>query len=103
MFFSFPFADKQALGTEKNTYGATGKSGFLFLMGSDMMTGGVRMFEGKGGGGGRGEVGEGKGGEEFDTGVLRERRGQLSLEDGGIRWESLAPVAGGPWRDALLG
>jgi hypothetical protein len=26
---------------------------------------------------------------------LRGRGGQLSLEDGGIRWESLAPVAGG--------
>lgn len=39
-----PFADKQVPRTSKeNTYGATGKSGFLFGIGSDMMTGGGRM------------------------------------------------------------
>jgi hypothetical protein len=59
-----PFADKQ-VGTrtsKENTYGATGKSGFLFGIGSDMMTGGEDVIEKREGGEvGRRKVGEGEG------------------------------------------
>lgn len=64
MFFSL--ADKQAPGRPKeNTYGATGKSGFLFRIGSDMVTeGGVIEKRGRGEVEGR-KVGEGREGKNL--------------------------------------
>ena len=63
-FFSLlPISRQVGTRTSKeNTYGATGKSGFLFGIGSDMMTGGADVIEKREGGEvRRRKVGEGEG------------------------------------------
>lgn len=83
LFFQSVFS--QAV-KEAESYGATGKSAFLFLMGSDMVVGELVQEREEEGGGLKGK----------------------SLEFWGRKmvWKmvgSLAPVAGGAWRDATCG